>query len=275
MSQPETTEAAAAALANSILAEGAAKFGGTIVEDREFAEPVAAPEPVTRQPVSSQPTAADAASVGAAIVDEHAADLKHLASEPEPVISFDPVPDDELDALLAEPDIAAEVEAEIAAEMEEFSDTYDPDEARRIKTLEKRNQWLEQQHVAGQRKNWVAENLRKYPLLATYAPDDIAAIDATSRRAFAREAQKLNERYSRVLGPALQDLHAAKEIAKTEAEQAARSKAAAEWGLPALDPSSALPGAAAQEAALIAARAARAPLKERIKILAGLRNPMQ
>src|SRR6185369_9739560 len=108
------------------------------------------------------------------------------------------------------------------------------------------------------------EAKRSFPLLATYAAEDIDAIEATSRRGFAREAAKLNDKYTRVLGPALKDLAAAKALAKTDAQAEARTMAQNQWGVPVAEAGGAAE-TSTQQRALDEARANRAPLIDRIK----------
>lgn len=188
----------------------------------------------------------------------------------EPTVDYEPQLSDELRQLLEEPDFEEEAAAEVAAAFEagEFDETVDPEVEKEIRALRKRNEFLEARVVQASKGKWVAENLRAYPLLATYAPEEIQGIEATSRRAFAREAAKLNDRYTKMLKPALEDVARLKEQAKTEALAEARQQASAQWGLPVAEPVGS--GSAAMQSELQKARAARAPLHERIKILAGL-----
>ncbi len=259
MSSTETAEAAAD-LASLFIDQAAAQGDPNALRLKEQGQPevvAAAPAQVS----STSQTAAEAAPEAAAPEAE--------TVEPE-IPSFEPDLPEDLAALLDEPDIDAEVEAEIAAEQNEYDENYDPDEARRIKKLEKRAAWLEGQLVAKSRSGWVAENLRAYPLLATYAADDVKAIQATSRRGFAREAAALNERYMRVLKPAIDDIAKAKAALKAEATDEARAEVAQAWGKPIGDGGAAAPDA--MVAALDKARADRAPLIDRIKILMGAPN---
>lgn len=271
MSQTETAKAAAD-LTASILGEFATKHG-----DENAARMLSemAPDQVVEapaSPVSSPTPAAEAAP------EPDPMSAEPTVETPEPdVVAADPFADlspqlsDEYAALLEEPDFDEEAEAEIAAEADEneYDETFDQDAAKKIRALEKRNQWLEQQNVKNSKSRWVQEAERSFPLLKAYAADELREIDATSRRGFAREAAKLNDRYSRVLGPALREVAALKEQAKTEGRAEAREEAKAQWGLPAAEPA----GSAAvseQERQLREARERRAPLVERLKILGGI-----
>jgi hypothetical protein len=194
------------------------------------------------------------------------------ASEQEPVglPDFTPLPDDDLDALLAEAAIDDQIEAEITAETAEYDESYDPDEARQRKKDQKRIEWLEAQLVVKSRNGWVAENLRKYPLLATYFADEVGAIDATSRRGFARAAEQMNATYTKALAGPLADIEALRTGTAVEARAEARQEAARQWGAPTTDPAGSVAAevAAANAAELDAARQRKAPLHERLAILA-------
>jgi hypothetical protein len=266
LSNQDTAQAAANVTA-SILAEAAGKLAGEPAGDnaaRMLAEmqPETVAEALPAQPVVSNP----------APVETPAAEVTEVT---EPVVEFPdftPQLSEEYAALLDEPEFEEEAAREVAAEIEanDYDETYDADMAKNLRALKKHNQWLEQQIVLKSKKDWIAEAKKSFPLLATYAADELATIEATSRRGFAREAAKLNEKYTKILGPALKDVEVMKAAAKAEAEKDARAKAAAQWGLPAGEPSGAEMGLSAQEQALIEARNNNAPLETRLKILAGM-----
>lgn len=218
--------------------------------------PAAEPPPAEAQPEPDQPELVEAAQ----------------ASE----LDFSPRLSDELQALLDEPDFDEEAAAEIEAALEvgeELPD--DPAAAKRLRALEKRNEYLEGRLIARERKGWVAENLDAYPLLKSYAKEDVEALVATSRRDFARQAANLNSRLERIVGPALADIAAMRQQQTAEGRAEGRAAAAAAWGAPPADPASGgMPAQAAAQAELEAARARRAPLHERLKILARINNPM-
>lgn len=178
---------------------------------------VATPETVS----SSQPQTAQAA----APATEQAAPVEEEAFDLEPVIP------DELQALLDEPDFEAEAAAEVADAEEEWDeDATDPEVAKRLKTLEKRNAWLEEQRVKTEKTKWVAENLKAYPLLSRFAADEVKAIDATSRRAFARQAASMNTRLAAMLKPALEEIQQAKQQLRGQAQQEVRGEYKQAWG---------------------------------------------
>lgn len=284
MSTQDTAQAAAA-LTRDILSDLAANQGNQnaaamLAEMDGPGQPDEAPPapPV----VSSPPPAAEAAEQvitfapgenlnlqpeGAAEPELDEGPTEMVVTEPA-LPSYDPLPDDELDRLLAEPDFDEEAAAEVTSEFESGDvDFDDPAAEAKLRALQKKNEWLEKQLVQRSQKNWAQENLRKYPLLATYAADDVAAIQANSRRAFAREAARLNDRLTTMLKPALDDIAAAKAALKAEATSEARAEVAAAWGKPAVDPAAGAPGRAEVEAELQAAREARASTVERFKIL--------
>lgn len=221
MSTTEAESQAAASLAGLIV-EDFAKKGGyehipAVAEAASTPEPVAATSPV----VSSTPTPAAAAAVETPAPAEVAA--------PTDIPSFEPTIPDELQELLDTPDFEEEAAAEVAIEAEE-DEFLDTDAAKKQRALEKRNAWLEQQLVQRSRGNWVAENLRAYPLLREYAKAEVEAIDATSRRSFARKASALNAQLEQIAKPMLADIASLKESLKTEAIQEGKQEAKQRWG---------------------------------------------
>ena len=166
----------------------------------------AAPETVP----SSQPQTAPEAAAPAPV------------AAPEPVVEeefdLEPVISDELQQLLDEPDFDEDARAEVQAQIDdgELDYTTDPEAATRLRKLEAENAWLKQQRVISDKKKWVAENLKAYPLVARYAPEFITEIEATSRRAFARQAKQVYERLSKVATPLLRDLEETKKGLRTE-----------------------------------------------------------
>lgn len=217
---------AAAALAPAMAAELVEKIPVTgddqLGSDLAVQSVVAAPETVP----SSQPQTAPAAAQAPVAAPVEAEPVVEEEFDLEPVIS------DELQALLDEPDFDEEARAEVAQQMEdeglEFST--DPEAATRMTALEKRNKWLEDRLVVSERKKWIAENLKAYPLLARFASDEVEAIDATSRRAFARQARSLNDRLAKMVKPALEEINEAKKLLKGEVIQEVRSEYQGAWG---------------------------------------------
>lgn len=173
---------------------------------------------------------------------------------PEPVVEeefdLEPVISDELQQLLDEPDFEEEAALEVAASIDDGEIDYstDPEVAKRLKTLENRNAWLEQQRVQSEKKKWVAENLKAYPILQRYAADEVAALDATSRRAFARQAAALNDRLAKMVAPALQDIADAKKQLRGEVSQEVRAEYQEGWGTITTGPSTVPVEASALEA---------------------------
>lgn len=263
MAETDTVQAAAA-LTQSILGEFARngeERAEALLADQDDGAPQVIPA------VSSPAPAAEAAAVAAETPEDDGGEAPDPAAA---LTDFAPTPSEELAALLEEGDWEEEAAAEVAAALEsgELDENADPETERQIRALQKRNAFLEERVVQSNRGKWVAENLRAYPLLATYAPEVIEGIDATSRRSFARRAQEANARYEKMLKPALDDVAALKAQAKADGLAEGRKQASDQWGLPVVEPAGA--AAPAQQAELERARAARAPLHERIKILAGL-----
>lgn len=268
MSQSETA-AAAAALTQSILGEFAAngsENAGRMLQEMQGDE---APQPVA----SGFPPAAEAAPEPDPIpAPEPAAEPAATEPAPDPIAEalavLEPQLDEEYQALLDEPDFDAEAAAEVEAEQADtYDETYDPEVAAKLRAQEKRIKWLEEQNAKSNRGKWIAEAKRSYPLLDKYAADELAQIEATSRRDFARKAAKLQERYAKMLEKPLRDIAELKAQALQEGLVEARQKAAQQWGLPYQEPAGSPPPVTAAQAELAAARANRAPLEERLKIL--------
>lgn len=216
-------EEAAAALAPDMAAQLVAAMPlaseDVLAADLAARSDAAAPEPVpSSQPQTPAPAAAAPATPAEPVVEEEF-DL-------EPVIS------DELQQLLDEPDFDEEARVEHQASVEdgEIDFSTDPEVSQRMTKLERENAWLKEQRVLTDKKKWVAENLKAYPLLARYAGDEVAAIDATSRRAFARQAASLNARLSKMVAPALQDIADAKKQLRGEVVQEVRGEYREGWG---------------------------------------------
>lgn len=203
----------------------------------------AAPETVPSSQPQTAPAAAQAPT--AAPIEEDTLDL-----------NITPVVPDDLQALLDEPDFEEEASLAVEAERENWDeDATDPEVAKRLKALESRNAWLEEQRVNTERKRWVAENLKAYPLLQRYAADEVAAITATSRRAFARQAATLNTRLATMLKPALEDIAEKQKLIRGEVTQEVRGEYRDNgWGTITTGPSTVPAEASAQQAELSAAR---------------------
>lgn len=238
----EEQQSSAAAVAEAILGKAAMngnEHAAEVLNAENRVEPVAvaAPEP----PVPSRTTpAAEAVAVTEPAVE---------ATAP---VSYDPVIPEDLAALLNEPDFEEEAAAEIQAEAEETF-IENPDDAAKLRALEKRNAWLEERVVETSRKNWVAENLRAYPLLREYAKTEVEGIKATSRRGFAREAAALNTRLETIAKPMLADIRAAAATTRQEAVTEGREVARQRWGAPP-GGESAVPGDAEYDARVAAAQ---------------------
>lgn len=234
MSLTETESQAAAAVADAILGDWQAMSG----DDVPAAEPVA--EAVT-PPVEAPSTPASIPAPAAPAAETPPAEQPEATEVP----SFEPDLPEDLAELLATPDFEAEAAAEVAAHVEANPDVYiDTESTASELAKDKRIKFLEDQLVARSRKNWVEENLRAYPLLRTYAKAEVEAFTATSRRAFARDAQTLNARLETIAKPMLTDLAALKASLKTAAIAEGKTEAAARWGAPPGD----VPGAGSHAA---------------------------
>lgn len=257
MSLTEAESQAAVGVADAILGDFAKKGGYEHVPPVAEAARAAAEAPVAATPeVSSTPTPAAEAAEPATPAETPVAEIP----------SFEPDIPDDLQELLDTPDFDEEAAAEVAALVEEDPNQYiDTDQEKRIRALEKRNAWLEDQVVVKSRKNWVQENLRAYPLLRTYAQDEVEKIDATSRRGFAREAAALNSRLETIAKPMLADIAALKAGLKGEAYQEGKAEAKAAFGDPASELAATGPGA--DNAAKLAEAEKTGDLKQVFKVM--------
>jgi hypothetical protein len=237
---------AAAALAPSMASELVEKIpvagDDTLAADLAATGDAAAPVAVPSSQPQTAPAAAQAPVADPEVVEEFDLDL-------------DPQIPDDLQQLLDEPDFDEEATLEVQGEIDdgEIDYTTDPEVAHRLKTLEKRNAWLEEQRVRSEKKKWVAENLKAYPLLARYAADEVAAIDATSRRGFARQAASLNGRLAKMVQPALQEIVEARKQLRGEVVQEVRAEYKDGWGDITTGPGVVPVEASAQEAEYLAA----------------------
>lgn len=246
----EAASEAAAALVAGIDQEFADRFQ---IDAEETPEPLAAMQSdVAQLQAASQPQPVQAAPEAPAAPVA----AEEVAPEPFVVPTFDAVLDDEYRELLEEPDFEAEAAAEVGQRLDdgEVDEYQDPETAKRLTALEKRNAWLEGQVVRASKPKWVAEAKRNYPDLARYAAGEIEALDASSRRQFARQAHALNERFAKIAKPLLDDLAARRGELRQETVTEARQEVAAAWGTPTVGPPVVAVAQSAQDAELAAAR---------------------
>jgi len=226
-----TTEAeaqAVASLTDTIIGDFAKKGGYEHIPVVAEATAVEVPQPVAAAPVQVPNSPVPAAPAAPAPPAPPAAPQTEIVPE---VLSFTPDVPEDLQALIDEPDFEEEAAAEVAAKLQNQPDEYiDVQQQTAELAKDKRIAFLEAQLVAKSRKGWVAENLRAYPLLRTYAKDEVERIDATSRRAFAREAAALNGRLETIAKPMLEDIARLKAETRTEALAESKNEAKARWG---------------------------------------------
>jgi len=112
-------------------------------------------------------------------------------------------------------------------EQHDTDEFVDPDEiARKLAVAERRLAYAEQKRAEAERTKWVAEATKFFP----YA--DTSKINATSRRAFLRQARDAHQSVASHVTPLLADIEAAKEAARKQAYEEAKAEAAAAWGRP-------------------------------------------
>lgn len=253
---------------NPAIADLAARmFAGPIAEGEVV---VTDPEPVAQVPAPAAPEVIMAQEQEAERQGDRmvaAAVQTVTAPTPEDVPTFKPKLDDDLRALLDEPDFEAEAAAEVQAELDDPDGEYeytDPQAKAAQRAAEKRIAFLESQLVAKSKKGWVEEAKRTFPDLARLIPGEIEAITASSRRTFMQAANAANTKYATVLGPTLEKLEAERRAISGNAVAVAREEVANAWGRPAAD--TLPPLAAAQQDALEKTRKA-GDLDAGIKVL--------
>lgn len=238
---------AAAVLAPAMLQELADKMPvppGT--EDRLAEDLAAVAQPVEAQPLAvSQPAPVEAAPV--------------VEAEEFVVPTFEPDLDDEYRELIEAPDFDEEARLEVEARFDDDDneDYTDPEAAKELVKLQKRNAWLEGQVVRASKPKWVGEAKKMFPDLAKYAPGEIEKIDASSRRGFARKAAELNTRFAAVAKPLIDELTAKRQVVFQEARQEGRTESEAAWGVPTVGPPLSAVQLAAGDAELNAARSSK------------------
>jgi hypothetical protein len=145
---------------------------------------------------------------------------------------------DEIRELLETPDFEDdddEPEVEFVAQQDD--DEYDdPEKAQMRKQLakmQKKLAWAEEQKAKASRKEWAAEAKRYFQ----FSNPDV--IEAKSRRAFLKEAQRQNEAVAAVAKPLYEKLQAEKAQLKEQALAEARAEAEKRWGAPSAGPTTA------------------------------------
>lgn len=139
---------------------------------------------------------------------------------------------DELAAFLEEPDfeevettsLVSERFREQLADGDEF---VDPDElARENAKLKKRLEWAEQQKAKAEQAKWQAEARKHFP----YA--NVDSINATSRRAFLKQARAMHESNKALIAPQIEALRAKEAALRAEVEAKVKAELAEAWGKP-------------------------------------------
>lgn len=131
---------------------------------------------------------------------------------------------DELAAFLEEPDFEDEEPTYTAASDDEF---VDPDElARENAKLKKRLEWAEQQKAKAEQAKWQAEARKHFP----YA--NVDSINATSRRAFLKQARAMHESNKALIAPQIEALRAKEAALRAEVEAKVKAELAEAWGKP-------------------------------------------
>lgn len=182
------------------------------------------------------------------------ADAPDLAHEPATVLpDLNPdLPEDLADYLDA-PDLDDDEPAAVWGDEPDDEGYVDPDQlARENAKLKKRLEYEQQQKLKVGQKAWAAE-AKKIAPLAT--PDQI---QATSRRAFLRQARAQHEERFALLKPHIESYEQAKQQLRAEVEAEVRAELAAAWGKPTVGAGATAPGlASAKQDDLTRARNSR------------------
>jgi hypothetical protein len=144
----------------------------------------------------------------------------------------------ELQELLEAPDFDEEEEddepvAEVQTEDYEYEDPEKARLARQLAKAQKQLQYEKTLKVKASRKNWEAE-AQKY-----FQFSNPSSIEANSRRAFLKEAQRQHAAVAKVVKPVYDQLAAERARLKEEAKAEARAEAEAAWGRPTTGPQAA------------------------------------
>lgn len=237
----------------------------------------AEPERVPTPQQSPETAANRAAAVQQARQPAEGQDFDEPEAE-EPEAEAELPPEAPAEWLAEEPDFEAEARAELEIEPDETEEEFvdegyvDPqiqeERVRRI-AAEKRAAHLETLRLKDARKSWVTEALEHAPLAVHEFGEDLAGIEATSKRDFLRKAAA---GHNKIRGIA----QAISPNVKAEVDQVkAEAKAAAErgYGQPTVGPGSA-PAQAGEQAAKVAAGRAQKGLRGAIgAMLDGGINP--
>ena len=145
--------------------------------------------------------------------------------ETEAEFNLEPEIPDELASLMDEPDIEdeptyQEPQDDYQVEAEEYEDPAVTAERNKRIALEKKLKWLEEQKLSSDRKRWVEKDGPFFP----YADAEGIAARCSSRKEFAREAKRENERIKKLPG------------VKKMMEQMRAQQITDEWGSPTAGP---------------------------------------
>jgi hypothetical protein len=122
-------------------------------------------------------------------------------------------------------------EEPVAPDPEDEYQYEDPEKLQaKLRKLEKKLTWSEEQRVKQGVKNWRQEATRRFPLA------DVEEINATSRRAFLREAEAQHQRYAKKLKPLLGQLKQTETQEQAASLAQERAQEENDWGLPASGP---------------------------------------
>ena len=129
-----------------------------------------------------------------------------------------------------EPEDEPEPEYEEPDPEDEFD--VDQKQAKRLRQLEKRNRYLEEQYIRAGQKNWKAEAKRRFPLAAAGVDD----INESSRKETLRRAKALHDTVAKAAAPYLKEINEARAAAEADGKAEGRQKAEEAWGKPTVGP---------------------------------------
>lgn len=258
----EAARAAAAMLTDELLEDMESSGGVTGDAARQVRAEMRGGQP-------PEPTPAPAPSPPAAPTEETQTNPDGTQPDEEEPEAFElnPARPEGLDDFLDEPDFAAEVEAELAAQTGEEEYEYEDDErvvAERRKRIaaEKRAQHFEQLRARDQKTQWVAEAEQYFPLSRHAIPN----ITATSRKAFLREARDAHEAVRPYVEEYLTRAQKMVQGERAVATEQARAEVQQAWGKPTTGPGVA-PVEQAERAAVLDRARKTGSLEQQMKAL--------
>lgn len=165
--------------------------------------------------------------------DEASAATEDESQEAEQEFTLDPEVPEEIQSLVDEPDFEVEAEEEVSAANEDWDDAegeyVDPqllEERKKRIAAEKKAAHYEQLRVRDARKEWEQEAAKYYPLA------NAKKIEATSRRAFLRQAKQAHEENKPFVLAAIEKQKGELAAERERIREEVKAELEAAWGKP-------------------------------------------